>query len=148
MYIMIKLTSNYLSIDSDIQIMLCIIFISCFSPLSITAISRDLKQIKIMRAMPVNFKKIILAKIAVSSSINFGIAIIMVILLNFKYEIPINTYVLFNIVYSIFSATIGVYTDLADPNYSYDNLNDLIRNNGGTIMTVLGSREPSTKLLG
>lgn len=132
-YIMLRLITGALVMDNSLQIMLCIIFVSCFNPLSITAISRDLKQIKIMRAMPVDFKKMILSKVVVSASINFAISLILVMMLKFKYEIPVGTYLLFSIAYSIFSATIGVYTDLADPNDSYDNLNDLIRNNGGTI---------------
>lgn len=133
MYIILKLITNYIVMDNSLQIMLCIIFISCFNALSITAISRDLKQIKIMRAMPVNFKNMILAKVIISTIINFGICLLLLILLKFKYEIPIIAYTLFNIAYSIFSSTLGVYLDLANPNDSYDNLNDLIRNNGGTI---------------
>lgn len=133
MYVMLKLITNSIFMDNSLQIMLCIIFVSCFNALSITAISRDLKQIKIMRAMPVNFKNMIFAKVVVSSVINFLICLFLVIVLKVNYGIPVTVYILFDIAYSIFSSTIGVYLDLANPNDSYDNLNDLIRNNGGTI---------------
>lgn len=134
MYIMLKLITKSIIINNDIQIMLSIIFISSFNSISITAISRDLKQIKIMRTMPIDFKKMIFSKIIVSTIINFGLCLLLLILLKVKSGIPVIPYILFNIVYSSFSSIIGVYLDLATPNDSYDNLNDLIRNNSGTMI--------------
>lgn len=134
MYIMIKLISSSIVIDNSLKIMLFIIFMSCFNSLSITAISRDLKQIRIMKTMPVNFKNMIFAKVIVSTMINFGLCSLLLLVLKFRYGIPVITYIFFNVAYSIFSSTIGVYLDLATPNDSYDNLNDLIRNNGGTLV--------------
>lgn len=133
MFLVIKLITNTIVVDNSEHIIICIVLISCFNPLSVTAISRDLKQIRLMKSMPINYRNVVFSKIIVSALINFIICLIVQLLLYFKYHTPIITYIIFNLIYSVFSSTIGAYIDLINPNDTYDNLNDLIRNNSSTL---------------
>lgn len=111
-----------------------IIMINAFNYYPVTCVSKD-KNFKQLLCLPISIKRVIDVKVFIS----FIISIVLIICFYcFSYMSVRWNYdlIIFSIVYTYLLSYVGVQLDFQKPNFSYDNIDQLIRGNRNRINLI------------
>lgn len=108
--------------------------INAFNYYPVTCISKD-KNFHQLLSLPISIKRVLNVKV----SISFMISMVLIICFYFFSYMSIrwnHEIVIFLIVYTYLLSYVGVQLDFNRPNFSYDNIDQLIRGNGNRINLI------------